>query len=116
MSILPEPRQNIRLAIYLGPDHKKLMTNYSVNMSTGGVFIETDSIRPIDTPLVIKFKLPDDDKIITCKARVAWTNEPGNLKNYSLPTGMGIQFLDLTLENLQAIRNFIKGCDFTPIW
>lgn len=92
------------------------MTNYCVNMSTGGVFIETDNIRPVDSTLVLKFKLPGQDTIIACNARVAWTNEPGQLKKYSLPPGMGIQFFDLSLENLQAIRNFIKECDLTPIW
>ena len=111
-----EPRICMRLTIYIGSDQQKLMTNYSVNMSTGGVFIETENILPVDTPLSIKFKLPGNDIIITCKARVAWTNERGDLKKNSFSPGMGIQFLDLTLENLQAIRNFIKGCDFTPIW
>jgi uncharacterized protein (TIGR02266 family) len=114
--MVPDPRQNIRLAIFIGPDHQKLMTNYSVNMSTGGVFIESGMIHPIDTTLVLKFKLSDNDKVISCKARVAWTNEPGQLKNSSLPPGMGIQFLDLSLENLQAIRNFIKDCDLQPVW
>ena len=63
---MPEPRRNIRLAIYIGLDEHKLMTNYTVNVSTGGVFIEADDILPVDTLLEIKFKLPDDDIIITC--------------------------------------------------
>jgi uncharacterized protein (TIGR02266 family) len=87
------------------------MTNYTVNVSTGGVFIEADKILPVDTALLIKFKLPDDDIIITCKARVAWTNKPGELKKHSLPPGMWIQFLDLSLDNLQAIRNFLQKGD-----
>ena len=113
---MPEPRKNIRLAIYNGPDQQKLMTNYSVNMSTGGVFIETEHLRPVDTLLEINFKLPDTDIIITCKARVAWTNETGELKKRDVPAGMGIQFIDLSFENLQAIRNFLKEYDFKPVW
>jgi len=113
---MPEPRKSIRLAIYNGPDQQQLMTHYSVDMSTGGVFIETVHIRPVDTQLEVQFSLPDSDTIITCKARVAWTNDPGQIKKYSLPTGMGIQFVDLSLENLQAIRNFLKDCDLKPIW
>lgn len=111
-----ETRKNIRLAIYNGPNQNILMTNYTVNMSSGGIFIETSNIRRVDTPLVIKFNLPDNDIIITCKARVAWTNEPGQLKKLIYPSGMGIQFLDLSLENLQAIRNFLKEGDLKPIW
>ena len=113
---MPEPRRNIRLAIYSGPDQEKLMTNYTVNVSTGGVFIEADDILPVDTTLEIEFKLPDNDIIITCNARVAWTNEPGQLKKHNLPPGMGIQFLDLSLDNLQAIRDFLKQGDLKPVW
>jgi uncharacterized protein (TIGR02266 family) len=111
-----DSRKTIRLIIYYGTDQEKLMTNYSVNMNTGGVFIETDNIRPIDSELVIKFKLPDDDKIITCKARVAWTNERGQIKKHNLPSGMGIQFLDISLDDLQTIRYFLKEGDLKPVW
>jgi uncharacterized protein (TIGR02266 family) len=113
---MSEPRRNIRLAIYCDPDQQKLMTNYTVNLSAGGVFIEAEDILPVDTTLEIKFKLPDNDIIITCNARVAWTNEPGLLKKDSLPPGMGIQFVDLSLNNLQAIRNFLKEGDLKPVW
>ena len=113
---MPEPRRSIRLAIYIGLDQQKLMTNYTVNVSTGGVFIEANDILPVDTLLKIKFKLPDNDNIITCNARVAWTNEPEQLKKINLPPGMGIQFVDLSLDNLQAIRNFLKEGDLKPVW
>jgi uncharacterized protein (TIGR02266 family) len=111
-----EFRKNIRLEVYIGQDHQILMTNYAVNMSTGGLFLETDKIRPVDTSLVVRFKLPGNNSDIVSKARVAWTNEPGGLKKFSLPPGMGIQFIDLSLENLQAIRDFLKEGDLKPSW
>jgi len=114
--MIEEPRNNVRIAIYYGTDQEKLMTNYSVNMSTGGVFIETEHIQPVDTTLEIKFKLPDNDIIITCEARVAWINEPGCLKKYSLPPGIGIQFLNLSLENLHAIRDYLNKGNLVPTW
>ena len=114
--IMQEPRRNIRLAIYIGPDQDKIMTNYTVDVSTGGVFIEANDILPVDTLLEIKFKLPDNDTIITCKARVAWINEPGYLKKYSLPPGIGIQFLNLSLENLHAIRDYLSKGNLVPTW
>ena len=113
---MADTRKNVRVAIYNGPDQQKLMTNYTVNMSTGGVFIETENIRPVDTVLELNFKLPDNDLIISCKARVAWVNEPGDLKKSTNPPGMGIQFLDLSFEKLHAIRNFLKECDLKPVW
>jgi uncharacterized protein (TIGR02266 family) len=111
-----DPRFKARIAIYNGPGQKKLISNYSVNMSTGGMFIETVTILPVDTLLAVKFKLPDNDTIITCKARVAWTNEPGNLRKFSLPPGMGLQFLDLPLKDMHVIREYLNNDDFVPTW
>src|SRR5512140_1176075 len=99
-----DPRFKARIAIFNGPDQRRLISNYSVNMSTGGLFIETEAILPVDTLLLLKFKLPDNDAIIACNARVAWTNEPGHLKKNSSPSGMGLQFLNLSLENMYVIR------------
>jgi len=113
---MPEFRKNIRIAVYNGPDFKKVMKNYTVNLSTGGVFIETANIKAVDTKLVVKFNLPDSDRIISCNARVAWTNEPGQIKKFSLPPGMGIQFIDLSLDDLRAIRDFLMDCELDPVW
>ena len=111
-----EIRKNIRLEVYTGPDKQILMTDYTVNMSTGGVFLETGIIQPVDTALIITFKLPGSDSSIVCNARVAWINEPGRLKKFSLPPGMGIQFLDLSWENLQEIRQFLVEGALEPNW
>ena len=113
----PEPRHKARLGIfYHSNEQRNLMTNYSVNISSGGVFIETVNLLPVDTTLIVKFKLPFSDPVITCNARVAWTNEPGHLSNHSLPPGMGLQFLDLSLENMHAIRNHLSKGDLVPTW
>ena len=85
-------------------------------MSTGGVFIETSHILPEDTELTVKFKLPDYDNIIVAKVRVAWTNDPDSMKKTSLPSGMGLQFLDLSIENMHAIRAYLDKGRFEPTW
>ena len=111
-----EPRYDISFAVYYG--HKKFgpMSNYTVNMSMGGVFIETEDISPPGTEFDVEFMLPDSDTTITSKARVAWTNEPGKPKNVRLPSGMGLQFLDLSLKNLRAIRDFLDNGSLMPVW
>jgi len=111
-----DPRYKARIAIFNGAYQKELLTDYSVNMSSGGLFIETDKILAVDMELIIKFKLPDTDTIISCKARVAWTNEPGALKKPSLPPGMGLQFIDLSLDALHFIRAFLDRGDLIPTW
>jgi uncharacterized protein (TIGR02266 family) len=111
-----DPKFKAQIAIFNGQDQHKIMTNYSVNMSTGGVFIETVNFLPVDTLLIVKFKLPENDLPITCKARVSWTNEPGNLRKYSLSPGMGLQFIDLSLNDMHAIRDYLINGKLVPTW
>lgn len=110
------PRYLTRIAIFYGPYQKKILTDYSINMSTGGVFIESSMILPEDTELTVKFNLPNSDTIITVNARVAWTNDPAALKKPSLPPGMGLQFLDLSMEDMHTIRAFLDNGEFMPTW
>ena len=111
-----DPRFFARIAIFHGPYQKEILTDYSVNMSTGGVFIETGKLLPEGEEITVKFNLPGFDAIITANARVAWVNEPSELKKPSLPSGMGLQFLDLSLEDLHTIRVFLDKGDFKPTW
>ncbi len=92
------------------------MKDYSVNMSTGGIFLETGKVLPVNTSLFVEFMLPNKNSLIACKAKVAWTNEPGNRKSTVLPPGMGLQFINLSLENISAIRNFITESGISPVW
>jgi uncharacterized protein (TIGR02266 family) len=110
------PRYLTRIAIFYGPYQKKILTDYSINMSTGGVFIESSMILPEDTELTVKFKLPHSEAIIIAKARVAWINDPLDLKKLFFPAGMGLQFLDLPMEDMHAIRTYLDSGKFMPTW
>src|SRR6185369_8869239 len=110
------PRYLTRIAIFYGPFQKKILTDYSINLSTGGVFIESSVILPEGTELTVKFNLPNSDIIITAKARVAWVNDPLVLKKASLPPGMGLQFLNLSIEDMHTIRTSLDNGKFTTTW
>jgi uncharacterized protein (TIGR02266 family) len=111
-----DPRFLARIAIFSGPFKRELVTDYTVNVGTGGVFIETAKILPVDTQLQIKFKLPAMERIITCSARVAWTNDADAPKKPALPPGMGIQFLNLSQDDMYAIRVYIDRGQLVPTW
>jgi uncharacterized protein (TIGR02266 family) len=111
-----DPRYMARIAVFHGQYQKEVLTNYSVNISTGGIFIESSNVMPVGTELIVKFKLPTSDKVIESHARVAWTNDPCEKKKPSLPAGMGLQFLDLSLEDLHTIRVFVDKGEFVPTW
>jgi uncharacterized protein (TIGR02266 family) len=88
-----DSRFKVSLTIADGPEQNKTIANYVVNMSTGGMFVETSELLPVDTLLTVEIMLPGSDTPITRKARVAWANGPHTLKKQSLPYGMGLQFL-----------------------
>jgi uncharacterized protein (TIGR02266 family) len=109
-----EPRFEVELLVYYGLEPHNLRADFSVNLSTGGVFLATTDVLPVDTNLFIMFKLPGNDKIIKCNSRVAWTLDLGSFKKPSLPSGMGLQFINYTMETLRAIRDFIDTNDLVP--
>lgn len=92
------------------------MTCFSINVSTGGVFVETESSLPVETPLVLKFILPGHSNPINCKGRVAWVNDVKAPRNRRLPPGMGLQFMDPSLEDMAVVRSFVMQSLAVPKW
>lgn len=110
----PNIRYLARITIFYGHEPEELLSDYSVNISAGGVFIEASRMLPEGTVLTVKFNLPDSDVVIYTHARVAWINDPENMKKPSLPAGMGIQFLSPV--NHQALRDFLENSNLVPTW
>jgi len=104
----PDPRYLARIPIY----YEELLIDHSINISTGGVFVESNVILPKDTELNIELDLPNSTAPICTHARVAWVNDPDNIKKSSLPPGMGLQFLTLSKEAMHTIRTFLDSGDF----
>jgi uncharacterized protein (TIGR02266 family) len=109
-------RQKIRMAVFYGHNEYNLMSNYAINLSSGGIFIETNKVLPQNEQLIVEFMLPNKDYIVSCKSRVAWTNEPHRRRSPELPPGMGIQFVDLPMEEASHIRGFLDNGDLVPVW
>lgn len=107
------PRSTVRLAVFYGEDRRRLMTDYAVNMSTGGIFLESAAVLPVDTTLHVEFSLPVNGRRIACRSRVAWNRRSeASLRH----PGMGLQFLDLPLEELHVIRNYIAEVGVEAVW
>jgi uncharacterized protein (TIGR02266 family) len=111
-----EPRFLARLHVKYGSSPERTLTNFSINLSTGGLFLETASPLPVHTPLSVEFKIPANESSIKCRAKVAWVNNPEFMKNLSLPGGMGIQFIDLTIDEMNSIRAYLKNDALSPFW
>ena len=102
------PRVPTRLIVRYGLDSKNLVHAFSVNLSSGGVFIETDEPYPPDQELFLEFSLPNVNQPILCKAFVAWINASAQPVNPGMPSGMGLQFLSLSLPDLLAVWEHIS--------
>jgi uncharacterized protein (TIGR02266 family) len=72
-----------------------------LNISQGGMFIETGEPLPIDAQLSIVFRLPDIPQRITAQARVAWSEQKNR-------TGVGVQFVGLRAIEVWAINQLFR--------
>ncbi|TYO99870.1 uncharacterized protein (TIGR02266 family) [Geothermobacter ehrlichii] len=102
------PRVPVRLQVRYGNGPEKELTDFSINLSTGGLFLVTDHPLPVDTELRLSFVFPDRNRPVVARARVAWINDDDERVKPELPTGMGVQFVDLSLDDLRAIRAFVR--------
>ena len=102
------PRVPLRLSVHYGiGDEERELHEYSINVSTGGLFIETDDPPAAASPLRLEFFLPGQQQPIRCCGRVAWLNAEAGQQHPRLPKGMGVQFVDISLEDMRLIRSFI---------
>jgi uncharacterized protein (TIGR02266 family) len=109
-----ETRFAMRVEILYGPDQRLQLTGFSVNMSAGGVYVETgETLEPGDN-ITLVFSLPGQKRVIRCRARVAWVNVTHQPKKPALPPGFGVQFVDITLDDLHAIRDYLISNDLQP--
>lgn len=111
-----EPRVLARLQVRQGVAPNQVLRDYSLNLSTGGLFLATQSPLPVGSPLALEFQLPDSMQPIYCQARVAWINQAEQWVHPLLPVGMGLQFIDLGSSDLVALRQFVKHQCIAPTW
>jgi uncharacterized protein (TIGR02266 family) len=109
-------RYKARLQVRYGVNGEKLLADYSINLSTGGLFLETTNPLPEGTKLTAEFALPVNNIQISCNARVAWVNHPKFIARPQLDVGMGLQFLDLTSTDMDHIRDYIKNENLMAAW
>jgi len=111
-----ESRYTVHVKVRFGKQMKKVLTDYTVNINAGGLFLSSSELFPVNTQLSVEFSLPENDKTVCCQARVAWANEAGSLPKRDLPVGMGLEFVDITLEEMMIIREYIKKNALTADW
>ncbi len=76
--------------------------------------METDTTFSVDEKVLLSFTLPDINKIVNCRAKVAWVNSKDEPKKAELPAGIGLQFLDLSEEYLSSIQSLLRHDGVEP--
>ena len=76
-------------------------TGISQDLSTGGVFIATYQPQAPGTPMTLYFELPDG-ATVRAEGVVRWTRGASG----DAPPGMGVEFEQLSPEDLAAITHF----------
>lgn len=97
-------RAELNVEVSLEGDHN-FFVGFGENISEGGLFVATHSLREIGSIIRLTFHLPDRAVPIEVEAVVRWLrlfNETSDV-----PPGLGLQFVDLSDEDAQAIRAFV---------
>lgn len=109
-------RYKVSIKVHYGQSTETPLTKFSADFSSGGLFLSSEEPLPVGESLLLRFSLEGFDRDIKCQAEVAWVNDPVTPQKKQLPAGMGIRFVDLSIDDLRAVRNFIENSDLKPSW
>jgi uncharacterized protein (TIGR02266 family) len=82
------------------------ITDWAVNISRGGIFINTRQPLAVGTTVRLIISLPDTAFPFDLSGRVTRVNHPHNPSNHV--SGMGIEFLDVEEEKRERIERFVE--------
>lgn len=104
-----KPRKSACLLVRYGVEDQLSLHDYTINLSHGGLFLETDKVLPMETPLTLEFIVPGGEETILCKGRVAWVNQGGAMSaKPNLPSGFGVEFNDLSRQDLAQLTGYLR--------
>lgn len=75
------------------------------NLSQGGCYIRTPRVLPSGSTIHVKFRVPDLDAIVEAVGTVRWANDSGPEE----ARGMGVQFTEISDEDLLVLKQYIAG-------
>lgn len=112
------PRFHLKLAITLRGDNN-FYTGVSSDISEGGIFIATQYILPIGTPVVLQFHLSRYDVDLTIRGTVRWIRDVaavargrdagvGGAYIDEVKAGMGVQFDGVGPHEAALIKDFMR--------
>lgn len=80
----------------------------SLDISSGGIFVESAADIPVGTMVELSFALPGVNQPVSCHGEVVWLNRrPKSLKPH-YPNGFGVRFRDLPPHLAEEFSRFAR--------
>lgn len=88
-------------------DRAELREVWTIDISQGGMFLETEEPPPFGTELELHLSTPDG--AIKLHGRVVHVVDREAAQAFNQPPGAGVQFVDLTQSMRERIERYVKG-------
>lgn len=111
LASIREPRRTCLFPIAFRPkssgENGDSFKGKCLDISSGGVFVETPELVTLNSIIDVEFVLPyQDHPTIACRGMVKWHNTRPNPTKPNYPIGLGVKFVDLTDSVQEAIKAF----------
>jgi len=111
-SLVPPERESkeplsvdVNTMLNMNTDHQ-FFNGFSENIEEGGIFVATFDPKPMDSAVIVNFKLPGG-RPVTAKGKVQFVREYNPMTPDVAP-GMGVKFTDLLASDKSAIEDYLQ--------
>jgi len=99
-----EPRRNCQIVVDYTCRGRRLMGR-CIDISSGGMFLESQPTAQSGESLLLKFCLPDEKKTpVELQGRISWVNAKSAIIKQGFPLGYGVEFVDIADSVGTALR------------
>ncbi|MFL6375360.1 MAG: PilZ domain-containing protein [Pyrinomonadaceae bacterium] len=99
--IRKDKRIGLQTELWIGQDGIFTRTDEKLrDLSIGGAYIESRQVYPVGSVISVRFKIPAATNLISCSAII---------RNAEMGVGFGVQFLDISRENVHLIERQVAG-------
>ena len=94
-------RENLRKACLINSSYTiqdRKFKSYILDISIGGVFVETNAKFPVGQDLLLKFSLPNHSQAFTFSGKIAWSSAKG----------FGVKFENVSALQGDILKKFVE--------
>ena len=90
---------------------------FLIDLSVAGVYITADNLPTEGDEVVLRFRVPGNDRLLEVQAIVVYVNRNQKHPVHSLPPGAGLRFRNLSVPDSRLIVGTIRAyCMSNPVY